>query len=313
LPVNILMINTMEALVVKPGANSNRVSCRRATLLVCATALLLSGGFTKPVVAQPNANIPADKSAKPLSGGTPSTAERQLDLDRDRLEFEKRKFAVETNEENDKLENEKVKTRWSAISTIVPIIAALLTLGYGIWSFRKQAIEAAKLQNEGAKLQFEIKAAEIAFDGKTPKAVENRGRVLKRIFNNRLPESFPAPFEAGEHGGGKEAPAEKITFLELLLKYPDKEQQILKLWTALFGDPWIERIRPLVAGCVGADPKGSGPDGSGLPLVTPECVIGTSNAIKDETLDPPAANGAAARYEPGTGENGLPGQDPLGS
>jgi hypothetical protein len=168
-------------------------------------------------------------------------------LDHDRLEFEKQRFVVETKRGNDQLQNEKTKAYWSAISTIVPIIAALLTVGYGMLNFRKQSIEAARLQNEAAKLQFEIKAAEIAFAGKTPKAVEHRGTILKRIFGDRLPANFPAPFEAGEP---KETPAEKITFLELLLKYPGKEQQILRLWTALFGelgDPWLERVKPIVS------------------------------------------------------------------
>jgi hypothetical protein len=125
-------------------------------------------------------------------------------------------------------------------------VAGFFTLGYSIWSFRKQATETARLQNDSAKLQFEIKAAEIAFSGKSPKAVQNRGTVLKKMFGDRLPENFPAPFDAEAHGGGKETPAEKLVFLELLLKYPDKKQEIVEFWAGLFSDQWLERVKPII-------------------------------------------------------------------
>jgi len=102
----------------------------------------------------------ADHGTRPASGGTPSLEERQLVLDRDRLEFEKQKLVVESKKGEDQFKDEKAKIYWSAVSAIVPVIAALVTLGYGIWSFRRQVVEAARLQNEGARLQFEIKAAD---------------------------------------------------------------------------------------------------------------------------------------------------------
>lgn len=234
-----------------PSAVSNLPANGTPALTVCIVAAILSLVFTKVADAQRVSHTAAGHSTQSASVGAPSPQERQLALDRDRLEFEKQKFVVETKRENDKLENEKTKAYWSAISTIVPIIAALLTLGYSVYSFRRQSSEAARLQNETAKLQFEIKAAEIAFTGKTPKAVENRGRVLKKIFGKRLPEDFPAPFDAAELGGGKETPAEKITFLDLLLKHPGKEQHIFNLWNALFADPWLERVKPVLTGLSG--------------------------------------------------------------
>lgn len=278
----------------KPSAVSNRPANRPTALTVFIMAVMLSAVFTKPTDAQPRSQTAADHSTHPASGGTPSAEERQLVLDHDRLEFEKQKFVVETKRGNDQLQNEKTKTYWSAVSTIVPIIAALLTLGYSIWSFRKQSIEAARLQNEGAKLQFEIKAAEIAFAGKTPRAVEHRGRILKKIFGDRLPENFPAPFEAGEP---KETPAEKITFLELLLKNPGKEQQILKLWTALFGelgDPWLERVKPIVTAGASNELNIREVEEAGSTLGASECAKGGIAEVNPEAPIKPAASGSVA-------------------
>lgn len=227
----------------------------RAITPIFLLTIALFTVFIKPTNAQPPLHVSAANTSASPPIVTSSNQERQLSLERDRLAFEERKFEAEAKRENEKLETEKSKVVWSAVSSIVPIVAALTTLVYGIWSFRKQSIATAQIQNEGAKLQFEIKAAEIAFAGRTPKAVENRGRVLKKMFGDRLPENFPAPFEPVEHGGGKEAPAEKITFLELLLKYPDKEQHIFNLWTELFGDSWLERVKAILLDELAKDHK----------------------------------------------------------
>jgi hypothetical protein len=76
--------------------------------------------------------------------------------------------------------------------------------------------------------------------------VKNRASVLKTIFGNRLPENFPPTFEPETYGGGKESPEEKMFFLELLLKYPTKEKEIIKGWEMLFGDTWLDRVKPVI-------------------------------------------------------------------
>lgn len=220
----------------------NRFHFGTAALTALFLAALLSGALANPAGAQSVSHL----TRPPLgpTGGMPSAEEQRLALDRDRLEFEKQKFAVETKRENDEFQKEKIQQYWSEASTMVPVIAALLTLVYGIWSFR-----------ETAKLQFFIKAAEIAFAGKTPEAVENRAKLLKKIFGKRLPNDFPPTIEAGEHGGGKEPPEMKIAFVEMLLKYPEQGQKILSLWTTLFGDSWLEKVEPVLTGNSGNEPN----------------------------------------------------------
>jgi hypothetical protein len=35
-------------------------------------------------------------------------------------------------------------------------------------------------------------------------------------------------------------------FLELLLKYPNKETEIIEGWEMLFGDTWLSRVKPVI-------------------------------------------------------------------
>jgi hypothetical protein len=170
----------------------------------------------------------------------------------ERLELERQKLAEETREasersqiERAKLDFEKSNAFRSLFSSMVPLLVALGTLAFSIYSFRKQAQQQNESQERAARLQFEIKAAEIAFAGKTPEAVANRAQALRAIFADRLPNQFAGSFQPGEHGGGKESPDEKKFFLELLMKYPDHKAEIFTLWQSLFGDEWLDRVQPL--------------------------------------------------------------------
>ena len=172
--------------------------------------------------------------------------DRRLQLDHDRLEFDKQKFESDTALAREKLQQDERHEKWAALGTILPFLAGFSTLVYSVWSFRKQAIATAVLQKEAATLQFEMKAAEIAFAGKTPTAVQHRAQALTKVFGDRLPASFPAPLDVGALGEKEESPAEKLQFLELLLKYPDRQRQALDLWKALFEDEWLDRVEPIV-------------------------------------------------------------------
>jgi hypothetical protein len=195
---------------------------------------------------------PPGVGTKQSSGKTLSAKdEEDLAAQRERLELDKKKFASDREKEGKELEIEKAKLEveqskvpWSAASTIVPLLAALFTIGYSVWSFRKQNTLQSEAQKAAAKLDFEIKAAEIAFAGKSPQAVQNRGGTLKEMFGDRLPDKFPGSFDPKLYGGDKEDPEGKKLLLELLLKYPDKKEDILKYWDQLFpGDyQWLERV-----------------------------------------------------------------------
>jgi hypothetical protein len=173
-------------------------------------------------------------------------------IQRERLELEKEKFVWDRAGEKEKLDLERSKLKieeskvlWSALSTIVPLLGVLFTIVYSVWSFKKQSALQIAAQNESAKLNFEIKAAEIAFGGSSPQAVLNRGGALKAIFGNRLPEGFLTRFDPATFGGDKEAPEEKKFFLELLVKYPERKKEIEGYWRQLFpgDDRWLSRVK----------------------------------------------------------------------
>jgi hypothetical protein len=173
-----------------------------------------------------------------------------LSLQRERLEFDKQKLASDTDIENKKLkiEREKLEAENSTLSHLVPWITALAALGafvFSVWSFGKQA-----------ELQFEIKAAEIAFSRETANAVKSRAKALKLIFPKRLPKDFTNDFDPKDFGSDKEPSDEKKFFLELLLKYPGKEAQAFELWAKLFpGDKeWLGRVETLCKSTQQAEP-----------------------------------------------------------
>jgi len=126
---------------------------------------------------------------------------------------------------------------------VVPLVGILLTLGFTIMSQRKQMAEQIRAAKEASRLAFEIKAAEIAFAGKTPAAVFNRGTALKALFADRLPAGFLDGFEPMSHGGDAEHADGKKLLLEMLVTNAGREKEILAYWTQLFpGDEWIGRL-----------------------------------------------------------------------
>ena len=193
-------------------------------------------------------------TAKPPSSMQTSLDAGSLALQRERLELDKQKFAVETETQQQrlridqaKLDQDQTNARRTALLSLAPLLAAIGTLLYSIWSFRKQIELQTKLQNEASQSQFQMKAAEIAFAGaKTPEAVQNRANALKALFEDRLPHNFATMFDASQVGGAKEVPEAKQFFLELLLKYPNLSVATTELWKALFQEDWLDRVKPLL-------------------------------------------------------------------
>jgi hypothetical protein len=207
-------------------------------LITIASIALISFGTA---FAQTSSSIPTTNSNVSASS-TPDGAfeERKLSIETERLR-------LENERENKKLDLEKTKAWLTAFSLVVPLLAALATIFYSSRSFRKQLKENAAQQKEAAKLQFEMKAAEIAFAGKTPTAVVNRGNMLKKIFGDRLPAGFPGPIVPEEHGGGHEPSEEKLLLLKLLAEHHDRRAEILMFWEALFpiDKKWLDRVTAL--------------------------------------------------------------------
>jgi len=217
------------------------------------------------------------KTLSPTRESTGAQDDGGLALQRARLELDKQKLAYDHDIEEKKLEAEREKLEverssaiYSALSSMVPLVVGIGTLGYGLWSFKKQA-----------QLQFETKAAEIAFSARTPDAVLNRVSALKALFPHRLPGNFGGSFKPVDYGGGKEDPEGKKFLLELLVKYPSQRNEIGELWEKLFGgDQWLARIKPLLSTLP--------PPGQAAPGITPPAGTPPSAPHAAPTPTPPA-------------------------
>ena len=84
------------------------------------------------------------------------------------------------------------------------------------------------------------------FSAKSPEAAANKARSLITMFPERLPASFAQGFDPKDVGGGKEDPEGKKLFLELLLKYPGNDDKLFDLWAEVFGDDWLDRVKPVL-------------------------------------------------------------------
>lgn len=229
---------------------------KRSVLILLLIATTLASMLN--IRAQQGSLATDTASTQQEAKATNYTGNDNKSIEQQRLDLERQKFESDTRLEKEKIQIEREKLTaipWTAFSTIVPLLAVLFTIGYSVWSFRKQneqqnaqrradTKQLEKQRAEDARLQFEMKAAEIAFAGETPLAVGDRAKALKAMFVSRLPDNFLSdydPHEFGEKEGNVES---KKFFLELLLKYPDQQLEILYFWKEIFpGDvDWLRRV-----------------------------------------------------------------------
>lgn len=223
---------------------------RALTTVLLGLAVVISFGW---VIGSGNQVPSGAKADERVENPAIAVQDQRLSLEQQRLELDRQKQSdqlklqeAELEFKRDQLRVQKSQVIWSALSTIIPLIAVLFTIIYNAWSFRRQTEQLNEHRTQDAALQFELKAAEIAFAGGTPLAVRDRAKVLKTMFDKRLSDNFLVDYDPmmfGEREGNLES---KKFFLELLLKYPKPEQQYetLCFWKELFpGDvEWLSRV-----------------------------------------------------------------------
>jgi len=125
-------------------------------------------------------------------GGSMSTDQiTTFDIEREKLEIERRKIELE----QEKIKIERSKARWTAISIIVPLIVAAITVIFGLWNQTKQARIQAEIQAQQARNEFELKAAEMILKTETPLEAHTKARALAEMFPDRLPRDFASSFD----------------------------------------------------------------------------------------------------------------------
>jgi hypothetical protein len=153
------------------------------------------------------------------------------------LTLEREKFEYQKQLETEKLAVERLKAWATGGSILLPLALGILTLAW-------QTRTANKLKDREAKDMFELKAAEILFEGDNTRATKNRAKALTVLFPERFPKDFGDAFEPSQFGGPRfEA---KLEVFKAACTKVSTPEEVYRVWHALFpGDNWI---KPLVSG-----------------------------------------------------------------
>jgi hypothetical protein len=170
--------------------------------------------------------------------------QEKLLIEREKLDLERLKAQIEMR-----------KARWTAASVIVPILGALITIGYGFWS-----------TNQQSKAQFQLEVAKSIMQASSEAEAVGRLNLFSSMFPSFIPEGF-AKIPKGDLYNRDEVNAKK-DFVKMVAERGLTPQQVLALWAVMFGDPWpkdpavVEVVRgdqPPAAGAADEQPQATGP------------------------------------------------------
>jgi len=131
---------------------------------------------------------------------------------------------------------ERTKARWAAFGVIAPTCIAMATLIYSIFNFR-----------EAQRDQARTKLVELALQSDDPTAALNRAQVVAALFGDALPDDLWARIQRLDFKKFERTSdiASKEQLLGLISLHPQRRQQIIKDWAALFpADSWIVALLP---------------------------------------------------------------------
>ena len=157
-------------------------------------------------------------------------------LEEERLKLEQAKVTLEIK----KLELDREKAKWSAIGTIVPIVVALTTIIYGVWSLGKTA-----------QSQFQSKVAELALAAPDAANAKDRARILAALFKELLPEAFhkrleqmdPEKFGVFLNPNDRIIVDAKLKLFQAISANPTHRGDLINTWKVLFpDDAWAQAM-----------------------------------------------------------------------
>jgi len=147
--------------------------------------------------------------------------------------------------EQAKLRLEERKALYAAIAGVVPLLAAIGTIAFGVWSVRTQARLTAQARAEEAKQaehlraqealdSFRLKAAELVLAAPGATEARNRSLLLRQLFPDRLEPDFGNSIDAKELGR-LQLPQGPIELLRLIASNPEHKDIVIRSWVAIFG------------------------------------------------------------------------------
>ena len=153
-------------------------------------------------------------------------------------ELSEQQFEFQKQMENRKFNLEIFKSVLTAASIALPLLV-------GFYAIHRQVKTAFEIKEVEAKNSFELKAAEILLNSKTPGHLHNKAKVLLKLFPKApLPVEFTElvnTFNPNEFAGP--SIEWKVEFFKTVAANYAQKENIVKLWRQLFpGDQWIERF-----------------------------------------------------------------------
>lgn len=182
------------------------------------------------------APVTADRIAAPAPNGEKSSGveEKKLDLERAKFEFEKVKYKDELDQKRRDSQNDLIKTVVAALSLGVPFLIAVI----GVWAEsrnrRRNDIAERDSREKNEKLQFQLKAAEIALDVRNSGEIQPKAAALAQLFPDRLPQNFAKNLDPETIRFGPPTTDAKMELLKLLAQYPNERGAILRIWSHMF-------------------------------------------------------------------------------
>lgn len=158
--------------------------------------------------------------------------EDELELERQKLQWEREKLIKSHELELEKLKKENGLNFKNTIPGISIIVSALIVI-VTLWVNEQNQIDQNKADRELARMtasfDFQLKAAEIVMNSDNPGEARSKAIALKRFFKNMLPEDFGDNFNTTDLGGPN-----KAKIIDLLAEYPNNRAQILRDWALLW-------------------------------------------------------------------------------
>jgi hypothetical protein len=147
-----------------------------------------------------------------------------MDYEAEKIAIERQKLALERL----RLRGEASRAKWTAISVMVPLLAALLTVALGFWSTREQA-----------QSQFRLEVAKAIMLAPTLTETLDRAELFRDLFPAEIGDIVKASNAARSDA---RVTRPQLELFHAMAARDMKPRQILDLWIALRPeDDWATR------------------------------------------------------------------------
>jgi hypothetical protein len=147
------------------------------------------------------------------------------DIERERLNLEKRRLELEIEKERNFKKIEYLK----AAAIFIPLVLVFLTFAFNNYSTNLDHRYELDIKRIEANNSFRLKAAEIVMNAESPNASYNRAKALRGLFPEYLSSDFAEKFDPYNTGTPK-----KWDLATLIIEHPSQKNDIIDLWIGVY-------------------------------------------------------------------------------